>query len=106
MVIGRVEDSAMQPVVENAIKFGMQTSPMPLKVNINALINNGRLTLSIINSGKWVNPDSSNANCNPGTRKGLENVRKRLENAYPDKHQFSIINNENNVEIKIEIDEG
>jgi hypothetical protein len=71
----------IHPLVENAIKYGMQTSPMPLKIIVKAVACNGTLRLSVINSGRWLEPAPSTS---PGASPtGLENVRARLQNAFP-----------------------
>ncbi len=95
----------IHPLTENAIKYGMQTSPMPLKIRIKAKITGSVLKIEVSNSGKWVEP------ANDGTRRlgtgiGLDNVRQRLENAFPDKHRFEILKKENSVHIILEIDKN
>lgn len=90
----------IHPLVENAVKFGMQTSPMPLKINVNARVENDALKLEVNNSGKWIDFDGSKEN---GTGTGLKNIRQRLENAFPDNHNFEIIKGKNMVRILLEI---
>lgn len=93
----------IHPLVENAVKYGMQTSPMPLKINLKALVINGTLQLEVCNSGKWVEPLPEMGNNPTGTGTGLDNIRQRLENAFPENHKLDIRKNETNVCIKIEI---
>lgn len=78
----------LHPLVENCVKYGMRTSPMPLKINITAGIENGRLLVRISNTGTWVEPSVTPAGESTGT--GLNNIRLRLENAFPGKYRFSI----------------
>lgn len=92
----------IHPIIENAIKYGMQTTKLPLKIEISASIKNDSLVLRICNSGKWVAP-TSNDNDKKSTGTGLENVKQRLENAFPEKHNFEIIKDENSVCIEIRI---
>ena len=63
----------VQPLLENAIAYGMQTSDMPLRVDVTANVHEGQLSISVTNSGRWVSPDTLT---NPGT--GLATLRKRL----------------------------
>ena len=44
----------IQPLIENAIKFGMKTSTMPLKIIIKTEVSGSLINISVINSGKWV----------------------------------------------------
>src|SRR5262249_42121886 len=77
----------LHPLVENAIKYGMQTSALPLSVGIQIHRGDDRLVLDVSNSGAWVSPDGHHAN---GAGLGLEIVRRRLEQRYPDTHSFVI----------------
>ena len=91
------------PVIENAVKYGMQTSTMPLKIEMNARVENNKLTIDINNSGRWVDKPDSAIREETGTGTGLENVKQRLENAFPGNHNFEILKGENSVTVKIEI---
>ena len=48
-----VPEFLLQPLVENAIKYGMQTSDMPLRVVIRAGGTNGMLEIEVRNTGRW-----------------------------------------------------
>jgi LytS/YehU family sensor histidine kinase len=91
----------IHPLIENAIKYGMQTSDLPLKIEISAKVRGKDLLLSVSNTGSWV--DSDHASLNTGTGTGLANVQQRLQNAFPGRHKFSIEKNEGPVKITIEI---
>jgi two-component sensor histidine kinase len=78
----------IHPFVENAIKYGMKTSPMPLRIRIQAFTSNGALRVVIENSGAWCEAETENERKSSGTGTGLENVRARLENAYPKKYRL------------------
>lgn len=91
------------PVIENAVKYGMQTSTMPLKIEINARVEKNKLIIIVNNSGHWVDkPDKVNRE-DEGTGTGLENVKQRLENAFPGNYTFSFTKDENKVYVRIEI---
>lgn len=63
----------IQPLLENAIAYGMQTSPMPLRVEVMARVIDGWLEVVVANSGAWVAEDTARS---PGT--GIKTLRKRL----------------------------
>jgi two-component system, LytTR family, sensor kinase len=89
----------LHPLVENAVKHGMKNSPLPLKISIDALFENEELTIQVCNTGKWI--DRSIESDSTGT--GLNNVKRRLENAYGKNFSFEIPKQENNVCVKIKI---
>ena len=91
----------VHPLVENAVKFGMQTSKMPLEINLNAKIENDGLVVEVTNSGKWVEKKSGDTN---GTGTGLKNIQERLENAFLNRHSFEININDAQVTVRIKID--
>ncbi len=93
----------IHPLVENAVKYGMQTSPMPLTINIRAKVIKESLHLEVCNSGKWRGPAKQNDHGLSGTGTGLVNIQRRLENAFPGCHKFNILKNENQVCIKLDI---
>jgi two-component system LytT family sensor kinase len=89
----------LHPLVENAIKFGMDTSPMPLRIQIKANILQGRLRIEVINSGSWVEP--SDQDRRSGVGRGLDNVRRRLAEVYPGEHHFEIYEKEGTVQARL-----
>ena len=93
----------VHPLVENAVKYGMRTSAMPLVIHLAAKIKNGALTIEVSNTGKWIEPQLQKEQPIAGTGTGLENVRLRLENAFPKSHNFEIVEREGRVRIKLEI---
>ncbi|MBI3923220.1 MAG: histidine kinase [Armatimonadetes bacterium] len=78
----------LQPLVQNAIKYGMETSVQPLRLKVSAVVANGELHLAVANSGRWVEPGTSSSR--KQTRLGLENLRKRLELLYPERHTLDV----------------
>ena len=78
----------LNPLVENAVKYGMRTSPMPLRIRIMAKVSQHTLTLKVFNTGKWIAPVAKESAGSTGT--GLQNIRLRLENAFPGKSGFEI----------------
>ncbi len=88
----------LNPLVENAVKHGLQTSEKPLKIQISAKIIENKLFLEVVNSGKLT--DNFNSN---GTKIGLKNVRERLEKLFPQKSSFEISENKGFVKAVIQI---
>lgn len=70
----------LQPLVENAIKFGQQTTTGDLLVRVASARADGSLVLTIANTGRWLEPaavpDENSAHI------GLANVRQRLAAFY------------------------
>ncbi|MBI9069289.1 MAG: histidine kinase [Salinivirgaceae bacterium] len=95
----------LHPLIENAVKYGMKTSTMPLKISVGAQKTGVGLMLEICNSGKWIERNGDE-NHSGGTGTGLKNVEKRLENAYEDNYRFETIVSEHNICIRIEIKEA
>lgn len=69
-----VPGALVQPLVENAIKFGQRTSPHPLRIAIQARMCEGDLEVLVENSGHWVSERDS-----PSTGIGLSSLRQRLQ---------------------------
>lgn len=90
----------LHPIVENAVKYGMETSVMPLKVTIRCRMTDKKLWISVTNSGKWL-PEDSNLH---GTGTGLRNVRERLSCLYPGTHQLEIEKDPDSVKVIILIE--
>ena len=91
----KVPDMLLQPLIENAVKYGMRTSGMPLRVIITAQRRDGRLVLSVENTGRWY----TEQHAGPGI--GLKNLRERLEIFYS--HRFSLKTGEANGRVRVEI---
>ena len=72
-----VPRSLVQPLLENAIKYGQQTSSMPLKITIQAQLISDSIHLMVENTGSWVE-----RNPNTSTGIGLKNLSRRLSLLY------------------------
>jgi LytS/YehU family sensor histidine kinase len=91
----------LHPLVENAVKYGMRTSPMPLSIRVSARVNADRLCIDVCNTGTWIEPKSGENERGTGT--GLFNVRQRLQTLFPDRHRFTVDKNNGRVCIRIEV---
>lgn len=67
----------LNPLVENAVKFGQNTSPSPLRLRITTSLEPTGVRIQVSNSGRLVPVDASRSHV------GLRNVRDRLELLIP-----------------------
>jgi PAS domain S-box-containing protein len=98
----------VQPLVENAIKYGMQTTEHVLNVSISSRLEADVLVIEVANTGVWVeatHPSTGSAAVvkQRSTGIGLENLRKRLEQLYPNGHTMDIVNEQGMVRVQIRI---
>jgi LytS/YehU family sensor histidine kinase len=91
------------PLVENAVKYGMKTSTLPLKIWINAKMKKEYFHVNVINSGKWIDKYTNSNTIDRGTGTGIENVKMRLENAFKGDYSFIIKEENNTVNITLQI---
>lgn len=73
----------IQPLVENAIKYGQRSSIRPLRVTVTATVQDDMLEATVTNSGEWVEEQTS-------TKTGIANLRRRLELLYGDRASLSL----------------
>lgn len=78
-----VPSQLVQPLLENAIKYGQQTSPLPLSIRILARRTGNKLHLTVENTGSWVEPSPSSRDQGMGL--GISNLRRRLQLLYGDR---------------------
>lgn len=71
-----VPDLLLQPLVENAVKFGMKTSTMPLRVAVRCMIKENVVKVEVANTGRWVK-ESKDRQGTAGI--GLTNLRNRMD---------------------------
>lgn len=68
----------LQPIIENAIKYGVAEAPPPAKIKLSARASGNRLLLDVVDSGKGSGSSSN------GHGIGLANIRQRLALLYGD----------------------
>jgi len=79
----------LQPLVENALKHGHQTSPTPLRVRLEvSAAASGGIVVTVTNSGTWIEPLVPRPVGDAGGS-GLATLRRRLELLYPNAHRMS-----------------
>lgn len=91
----------LHPLVENAVKHGMATSTLPLRLRLAATQQDETLRIAIANTGSL--HAASGDGAPPSTGTGLANVRARLARRYPNRHAFFLREQEGWVEATIEI---
>jgi hypothetical protein len=99
----------LHPVAENAVKYGIRTSPVPLQVRISARTEGDRLLVEIANTGRWCGERRNGNGPHPiddGAGVGLVNVRERLERLYPGRHRFEVGQDDGWVRVRIELTPG
>ena len=72
-----VPTALVLPLLENAIKYGQATSPLPLRLQITARLEVDTLVIEVANSGTWIEKGALS-----GEGIGLSNLRRRLELFY------------------------
>ncbi len=104
----RIEESArplkvpgvmLQPLVENAVKYGLQTWSPPVVVRLAVSRSESDLVIEVANTGRWVNPDKNRTVGGIG----LQNLRRRLQWLYGNNHKINILAEEGWVTIQINI---
>lgn len=109
----------LHPLVENAIKHGMGSSPRPLQVKIVGKVDGDDLRIEVANTGKLASEGddstvpafaalgsgvgSQGEPATPGAGIGLRNVRERLERLYPEVHRFEVAQDGEWVRVVIDI---
>jgi LytS/YehU family sensor histidine kinase len=92
----------LQPLVENAVKYGSRTSPDALEVSITVKMQPpDKIRLAISNSGNWVEPGTTDSRYSTGT--GIENIKQRLQKYYPGQFRFETHAEGGQVTIEIEL---
>jgi len=74
-----VPSHLVQPLLENAIKYGQQTSPIPLRILVQAQRTGDHLQLVVENTGSWLKPSASSRDEGMGMGIGIGNLRRRLQ---------------------------
>jgi len=67
----------LQPLIENAIKYALAPSAIPVTIRVEASTDDGTLVIAVEDDGTGLEKDTR-----PGTGVGIANVRQRLETLY------------------------
>jgi two-component system LytT family sensor kinase len=74
----------LQPLVENALRHGIEPSPDPGRIEVRASRSGDMLELEVRDSG------AGGASARPSTHTGLANTRARLEQLYGDRQKLAL----------------
>jgi len=94
----RVPCFLLNPLVENAVKHGLNSAAKPLVIRISARLKNDALFLEVANTGGL----QANGRAN-GTGIGLKNVRERLEKLFSNRASVNLCEENGWVRAVIEI---
>jgi sensor histidine kinase YesM len=93
----------LQPLLENAVKYGMGTSSGVLEIEVKAELKESRLCFRVSNTGRWVTASENDIPQPTSLGVGLRNIRQRLKQRYPERHSFNIEHGDGRVSVTIEI---
>ena len=85
----------LSPLIENALKHGLTSNENPIVINLS--LKDKKLNFKVINSIAIQKKDKLGGI-------GLDNLKKRLEFHYPQKHQLKLVNQNNQFTVELEID--
>jgi LytS/YehU family sensor histidine kinase len=94
----QIPNFLLNPLVENAVKHGLQTSKKPLEIKISARLDNEKFVLEVVNSGTLNIGSDRN-----GNGIGLKNVRERLSAMFGDNAKVELNEDGSVVKARIEI---
>src|SRR5207247_5227687 len=80
-----VPNLLLQPLVENAIRHGIEPRAKPGRIELRACCENGQLKLEVRDNGVGLLPDRK---VEEGV--GLSNTRARLKQLYGERHRFAL----------------
>ncbi len=92
---------SLQPLVENALKYGKLTSPDELEISIVAMKDQNRLILRVSNTGKWLEPDEESET--HSLKIGLENLKNRMNRLYSNQFHFSTREESDRVIVQLDL---
>lgn len=91
---GKIPPLLLLPFIENLFKYGLNSR------------NNGQAQLELLieeNVLRFYSENDLNLNNQPGTGKGIEQVRRRLDLRYPGSHKLEIIQHDGKFRVSLEI---
>ncbi len=80
----------LQPLVENAIKHGLEPKRGPGELRVTAARDGDALVLAVIDSGRGLDAAAADTAREPGSGFGLSQVRERLQTLHGDAARFTL----------------
>jgi two-component system, LytTR family, sensor kinase len=99
----RVPSFLLHPLAENAVKYGVRTSPAPVRLLVAASTKGPALLIEIANTGRWCDNRAAPDGPEVSAGVGLANVRQRLEHLFPGRHSFDVTQDDGWVRARIEL---
>ncbi len=81
----------LQPIIENAVRYGVSELTHPLALTISVAQTNGAVKVTVRDNGPGF---SSRASAESGNAVGLANVRRRLAYRFPHNHDLTLSDND------------
>jgi len=72
----------LQPLVENAIKHGLEPKVGPGRIDVIARATDAGIEISVVDSGLGLHPDDASTGSSDIASYGLQHVRERLRAVY------------------------
>jgi hypothetical protein len=93
----------LQPLVENALKYGHRTSPTPLRLRVSAeTLADGSVVAAVANSGDWIEPLPVRPLKDAGGH-GLAILRRRLELLYRGQAEIKVSSSPANDSVIVQV---
>ncbi|WP_417622923.1 sensor histidine kinase [Parasphingorhabdus sp.] len=83
----------IQPLIENAVKYGVSGTDQPVNIIISAQTEGDRLRISVANDGRVKRPVNRTDDRTTGTGTGLANIEDRLKAFYGENASLLLANN-------------
>lgn len=91
---GRIPSFLLQPLIENAIKYGVSAQEEGARISLEVRVIGSRLRLTVNDTGPGLQGNQNAAEAvargHSSTGVGLANIVERLKQAYSDDHRFDI----------------
>jgi two-component system LytT family sensor kinase len=98
----RVPGFLLYPLLENAVKYGLETASWPVRVRASVRASEDVVTLEVANTGRWIRR-SGPAAPNQGNGLALASTRRRLTDLFPGRHRFVVSEEGGWVRVRVEI---
>ena len=89
----------IQPLIENAVKYGVAGTDQPVNITISAQREGDRLRISIANDGRVISPIGLAHDRTTGTGTGLANIQDRLRALYGQNASLLLANSKDGMAI-------
>lgn len=99
LVSAEVPGFVLQPLVENAIKYGRESESGKVSIRVVVQQDGNNLLIDVFNTGRWIQPDAYRQSGGVG----LDTIKGKLQWLYPNQHSFTTLEEEGWVTVSIRI---